>query len=220
MIIIQIISAIRGCEWWYLASLLLDVFSVHFSWRFQSKMCETWAWWDNTLQFLLPMGCNLSGFVRVAILYSSKSLVVVWRRVDEISIKGSYWKGERYSLNFSITIFLIWVKLCSCNISFVNIYYRFLLVKIVEDSDKKRETLLQTFKEHLNNKYDRYAAWFFICEQLNFAVVILQWFLTNGFLKYQFIRYLSKYLFTILCSSFYLTEYTFFYRINPIFYLT
>ena len=64
----------------------------------------------------------------------------------------------------------------------------FVSLKVVEDADKKRESLLETFKEHLNNKYDHYACWFFICEQLNFAVVILQWFITNNFLKFQFIR--------------------------------
>ena len=60
--------------------------------------------------------------------------------------------------------------------------------KVVEEADKKRESLLEIFKEHLNNKYNTYFFWFFICEQLNFGVVILQWFITNNFLKFQFIR--------------------------------
>ena len=197
--IIRFIAARRWCEWWYLASLLLDVFSVQFSWRFQSKMCETWAWWLDPLQLLLPMGCNLPGCLRVAILYSSKSLVVVWRRVDEISSKGGYWKGEYYSLNFFNSPISHKIKLFSYKWVLQKLSF---FLKIVEDSDKKRESLLYTFKVHLNNKYDRYAAWFFMCEQLNFAVVILQWFLTNGFLKYQFIRYSSKYVLHWLCCSF------------------
>ena len=47
---------------------------------------------------------------------------------------------------------------------------------------------METFKEHLNNKYDKYAALFFLCEQLSFVLVILMWFVTNSFLKHQFIR--------------------------------
>jgi len=61
--------------------------------------------------------------------------------------------------------------------------------KIVEDADEKRESLIKTFHDHLHNKYNAYAAWFLCCEQLNFTTVLCQWFITNRFLKYQFIRY-------------------------------
>lgn len=61
--------------------------------------------------------------------------------------------------------------------------------KIVEDADEKRESLIRTFHDHLHNKYNAYAAWFLCCEQLNFTVVLSQWFITNRFLKYQFLRY-------------------------------
>ena len=64
----------------------------------------------------------------------------------------------------------------------------------MEDAGEKREGLVETFKEHLNNKYDKYAALFFICEQLNFVLVIMMWFVTNSFLKYQFIRYISTHI--------------------------
>ena len=40
-------------------------------------------------------------------------------------------------------------------------------------------------QEHLHNKYNAYAIWFFVCEQLNFIVVLSMWFITNKFLKYQ-----------------------------------
>ena len=49
--------------------------------------------------------------------------------------------------------------------------------------------MIKTFQEHLNNKYNAYAAWFLCCEQLNFTVVLSQWFITNRFLKYQFLHY-------------------------------
>ena len=61
--------------------------------------------------------------------------------------------------------------------------------KIVEEADEKRDDLIVTFREHLDNKYNLYAFWFFICEQLNFVVVISQWFITTKFLKFPFMRY-------------------------------
>ena len=66
----------------------------------------------------------------------------------------------------------------------------FIPLKVVEDEKKKREDLIKIFREHLNNKYDNYALAFFLCEQLNTAIVILQWFIANNFLKYQFARYI------------------------------
>lgn len=41
----------------------------------------------------------------------------------------------------------------------------------------------------MHNKYNAYAFWFFCCEQLNFIVVLAQWFITNKFLKYKFLTY-------------------------------
>ena len=61
--------------------------------------------------------------------------------------------------------------------------------KIVENAAEKRESLIKTFQEHLHNKYNAYAAWFLCCEQLNFTVVVSQWFITDKFLKNQFISY-------------------------------
>jgi hypothetical protein len=39
--------------------------------------------------------------------------------------------------------------------------------KIVEDSDAKLDNLLSTFRQNLQNKYNRYAFAFFGCELLN-----------------------------------------------------
>ena len=64
--------------------------------------------------------------------------------------------------------------------------------KIVENAAEKRESLIKTFQEHLHNKYNAYAAWFLCCEQLNFTVVVSQWFITDKFLKNQFITYGPK----------------------------
>eukprot|EP00095_Tigriopus_kingsejongensis_P003608 maker-scaffold49_size462716-snap-gene-0.5 protein:Tk03608 transcript:maker-scaffold49_size462716-snap-gene-0.5-mRNA-1 annotation:"innexin inx2" len=61
--------------------------------------------------------------------------------------------------------------------------------KIIEDAEDKRNKLVCTFQEHLHNKYSSYATWFFCCEQLNFVMVISVWFITNKFLKYQFLTY-------------------------------
>jgi len=61
--------------------------------------------------------------------------------------------------------------------------------KIIEDPEEKRENLLQTFQEHLHNKYNRYAALFYICETSNLLVVISQIFVVNRFLNYEFLSY-------------------------------
>ena len=55
--------------------------------------------------------------------------------------------------------------------------------KIIEDADKKRDDLIMVFRQHLNNKYNIYAGWFFTFEQLNFVIVLLQWSITSKFLK-------------------------------------
>ena len=43
--------------------------------------------------------------------------------------------------------------------------------------------------EHMHSKFNKYAAWFYTCEQLNFLVVILAWLITDKFLKHQFFFY-------------------------------
>lgn len=55
--------------------------------------------------------------------------------------------------------------------------------KIIEDAEKKRDDLIMTFQEHLHNRYNLYAFWFFLCEQLNLVVVISQWFIVGKFLR-------------------------------------
>ena len=64
--------------------------------------------------------------------------------------------------------------------------------KIIEETDEKMERLLKTFKDNLQNKYNRYAFIFFACEVLNFAVVISQIFITDTFLQNQFLFYGPK----------------------------
>ena len=61
--------------------------------------------------------------------------------------------------------------------------------KIIEDTDDKLKSLMKTFKDNLQNKYNRYAFIFFSCELLNLAIVILQFILTDFFLKHQFWMY-------------------------------
>ena len=50
-------------------------------------------------------------------------------------------------------------------------------------------SLLQVFKDNLQNRYNRYAMAFFSCEVLNVVVVTSQFFLTNLFLDHQFLWY-------------------------------
>ena len=56
--------------------------------------------------------------------------------------------------------------------------------KIIEDADKKRDDLIMVFRQHLKNKYNFYAGCFFVLEQINFLIVIVQWFVTSKFLKW------------------------------------
>jgi len=64
--------------------------------------------------------------------------------------------------------------------------------KIIEDPEEKRDGLIQTFQEHLHNKYTKYAAMFYICETSNLFVVISQIFVVNRFLNYHFLAYGPK----------------------------
>ncbi len=61
--------------------------------------------------------------------------------------------------------------------------------RIVEDPEEKMTKLIKTFKHNLQNKYNRYAFGFFGCEFLNVLVVIGQFFVTNVFLRGQFLTY-------------------------------
>ena len=60
--------------------------------------------------------------------------------------------------------------------------------KVVEDAEDKCEELMNTFNQHLRNKYDRYYYCFLSCEALNVFIVLCQLVLTNNFLgKWMFI---------------------------------
>ena len=61
--------------------------------------------------------------------------------------------------------------------------------RIIEDGDDKRDKMLRVFRDNLQNKYNRYAFIFFACEFLNLVVVFSQIFITNVFLKNQFLNY-------------------------------
>jgi len=61
--------------------------------------------------------------------------------------------------------------------------------KIVEDAEEKRDSLIVTFKEHLHNKYNRYAMLFYLCETSNLFIVLSQILVINKFLHYQFLTY-------------------------------
>jgi len=61
--------------------------------------------------------------------------------------------------------------------------------KIIEDTEEKMERLLTTFRDNLQNKYNRYAAIFFTCELLNVFIAVTQFAITNAFLQNQFVTY-------------------------------
>lgn len=61
--------------------------------------------------------------------------------------------------------------------------------RIIEETDEKLDSLLATFKDNLQNKYNRYAFIFFGCEFFNLVVVLSQFFITDAFLENQFLFY-------------------------------
>jgi len=61
--------------------------------------------------------------------------------------------------------------------------------RVVEDSDKKKHTLLLNYREHVHNKFNRYAFCFFFCELLNILILVTQVFVTNAFLNYRYMDY-------------------------------
>jgi hypothetical protein len=53
--------------------------------------------------------------------------------------------------------------------------------RIIEDQDEKLTSLIKTFKDNLQNKYNRYAAVFFLCEALNLVLITAQFLMTGQF---------------------------------------
>ena len=52
--------------------------------------------------------------------------------------------------------------------------------RIIEGQDDKLESLLRTFRHNLQNKYNRYTFFFFLCEVLNFLIMAFQFYVTGG----------------------------------------
>jgi len=61
--------------------------------------------------------------------------------------------------------------------------------RFVEDHDEKRERLVKYFCKNIHNKYNIYFNGFIFCEFLNFAIVLLQFVVTNQFLSRRFLLY-------------------------------
>jgi len=61
--------------------------------------------------------------------------------------------------------------------------------RFIEDQDEKREKLVQFFCRNIHNKYNIYFCGFMFCEFLNFAIVLIQFALTNRFLHFRYIDY-------------------------------
>ena len=51
--------------------------------------------------------------------------------------------------------------------------------RIIENQDDKLESLLRTFRHNLQNKYNRYTFFFFLCEVFNFLIMAFQFYVTG-----------------------------------------
>ena len=51
--------------------------------------------------------------------------------------------------------------------------------RIIEGQDVKLESLLRTFRHNLQNKYNRYTFFFFLCEVFNFLIMAFQFYVTG-----------------------------------------
>ena len=51
--------------------------------------------------------------------------------------------------------------------------------RIIEGQDDKLEILLRTFRHNLQNKYNRYTFFFFLCEVFNFLIMAFQFYVTG-----------------------------------------
>jgi len=61
--------------------------------------------------------------------------------------------------------------------------------RIVEDHSEKLLKLLDHYVEHVHNKFDKYAVYFFCCELLNIVILVSQIYVTHIFLHHQFLDY-------------------------------
>ena len=116
------------------------------------------------------------------ILHTQMYLVTVRRRFNEVSSPGSSRCSETS----------LW--LC-------NLYLHSISDRVVDDHQDKLVKLLHLFVEHVHNKFNKYAFYFFLCELLNIVITVIMvkfWF-NNGFmLEIIFCRSFSlMYFFTI-----------------------
>jgi len=61
--------------------------------------------------------------------------------------------------------------------------------RVVEDHSEKLVKLLDHYIEHVHNKFNKYAIYFFFCELLNIVILVSQIYATHVFLHHQFLDY-------------------------------
>ena len=71
----------------------------------------------------------------------------------------------------------------------VEFFGRGTMSRIIDDREKKMETLVRFFSENIFNKYNIYYLSFIIIESLNWLFVLLQFGLSNMFLHHNFSTY-------------------------------
>ena len=61
--------------------------------------------------------------------------------------------------------------------------------RVVDDHQEKLVKLLHLFVEHVHNKFNKYAFYFFLCELFNIIITVVTILGTHVFLHYQYFNY-------------------------------
>ena len=197
----------RRSRWWEgFKVVLLDVQYIRHPQKLRGSVCQEKTsarplrWRRTSLQFILSMGANRSGFPRCFVLWIRQLF------------HGLFQFCKRFSFLSAILFYLprvMWLMLEGGLMKYLG---KGATGRIVEESEDRLNQLIQVkiqirvstkktqmtwrtwqlfqvFKDNLQNRYNRYAMAFFLCEVLNVLIVVGNFFLTNLFLDDQFLLY-------------------------------
>jgi len=61
--------------------------------------------------------------------------------------------------------------------------------RVIDEPEKKKSRLLVNYREHVHNKFNKYAFGFFFCEFLNIFILVGQILFIHAFLNYKYLDY-------------------------------
>jgi len=108
----------------------------------------------------------------------------------ETNVYNSYYQWVPLYLVFLAALFylprIIWLVMEGGLMKF---FAKGTTTRIIEDQDEKREKLVEFFRRNIQNKYNIYLVGFICCEFLNIIIVLLQFPMTNKFLRQRYSTY-------------------------------